>query len=511
MAEKLISFGEIIFDAQRGALSKDGKPLNVSERATALLAALIGAVGQAVSKQDLMAKAWPGMIVEEGNLTVQIAALRKVLGPTPDGLDWIITVPRVGYRLLQQQSRAPVAVEHSLLPSLAVLPFQNLSGDHEQDYFADGVVEDIITALSRFKSFAVIARNSSFSYKSSVVDARQVASDLGVRYVMEGSVRRAGERLRISCQLVDAITGLHLWAEKFDGALDDVFDFQDQITERTVTLVAPHIQTAEIERCRRERPGSVTAYDVYLQAAPKILAESVEANSEAYALLTHGLVLEPNNAFLLAYAAWTLEHRITMGWPPIGIDDRVKCAEFARRGLDHAAGDPDLMTHCAMALIQVAREYDWGMAVLRDAAKSNPNNLNVVTAAGVAHLHCGTVEDAIANFNRAMRLSPRDPFAHIANSGMAHAKMIQGRYEDALDWASRTLALNTKFDPIFWILVAANAQLGNLAEARHYLAQLEAIAPGVTIAKIRDGQPAKDPSRLAAILEGLRLAGLPEE
>ena len=199
-----------------------------------------------------------------------------------------------------------------------MLPFANLGGDPEQDYFADGVVDDIITALSRFRSFAVIARNSSFVYKGRAVDVRQVAQELGVRYVLEGSVRRAGDRLRITAQLVDGATGAHLWAEHFDGALDDVFDFQDRITESVAMLVEPQIQSAEIARSRRERPGSIAAYDIYLQALPKINDETSSENAEAHALLTEALALEPDNALLLAHTAWALAHRTAMGWPPIG-------------------------------------------------------------------------------------------------------------------------------------------------------------------------------------------------
>ena len=217
MNHNSLPFGLYSLDRGRGELRRGIELLPLSQRGIALLQALLEADGEAVSKAELMEKAWPGLIVEEGNLTVQIAALRKALGTTEDGNDWIVTVPRVGYRLLQQQSRAPAAIEHPVLPSLAVLPFQNLSGDVEQDYFADGVVEDIITALSRFKSFAVIARNSTFVYKGRAVDVREVAADLGVRCVLEGSVRRGGNRLRITAQLVEGVTNAHLWAHTFDG------------------------------------------------------------------------------------------------------------------------------------------------------------------------------------------------------------------------------------------------------------------------------------------------------
>lgn len=511
MAERRHSFGPFVLDTGRGLLQRDGKSVAVSGRALAILEALLEAEGETVPKAGLLQRGWPGTIVEEGNLTVQIAALRKALGPAPDGREWITTVPRLGYRL-PRSNGSPAEAQNDLpsKPTLAILPFAIIGSDSEQEYFADGVVEEIITALSRFRRFSVVARNSAFTYKGRVLDVRQVAKELGVRYVLEGGIRRSANRLRITTQLVDCTSGTHLWASTFDGTLDEVFDFQDRITESVATLVEPHIQAAEIERSRRERPGSVAVYDTYLSVVPKILAESEEANAEADALLARGLSIDPDNALLLAHAAWVLEHRITMGWPSLGSDDRERCYGFARRGLERAAGDPTVMAHCAMALIQVARKYDWGMAVLTAALEANPNNMQVVTAAGVANLHCGSVEDALALFHRARRLSPRDPFAHISLCGTAHAQMILGNYEEALASAAHAIAVNPNFDATYWMLIAANAHLGRMEEARRFLDELKRIAPGLTLARIQAGQPAKDPTRLAAILEGLRIAGLPE-
>ena len=391
---------------------------------------------------------------------------------------------------------------------MAVLPFANLSGDVDQDYFAVGVVDDIITALSRFTSFAVIARNSSFAYQGRAADVRQVARELGVRYVLEGSVRRVGDRLRITAQLVDGGTGAHLWAEHFDGSVADVFAFQDRITADVAMIVGPQIQLAEIERSRRERPGSIAAYDAYLQAVPKINKETAKENAEAYTLLTQALLLEPDSALLLSHAGWALGHRNSMGWPPITPDDARTCVELSRRALQRAAGDPTVLAQCGLNLLQTGKEYDLGMTILESAANANPNYQGVVITAGIAHLHCGSVEDALAYFHRAIRLSPRDPFSFVSLTGIAHAQMIRGDYEEALLWAGRSLAQHTTFDPTFWMLIAANAHLGRLEEAHRFLREFRAFAPDVTIASIRAGQPAKDPSRIAAILEGLQIAGL---
>ncbi len=503
------SFGPYLLDPDRRTLTCDGQSTEIGTRACALLVEFLKSAGQTVSKSDLMAAAWPNQAVEEGNLTVQVAGLRKLLGLGPQGLDWIVTVPRVGYRLVLQQA-PPSEARETLKPALAVLPFVNLSEDAAQDYFADGVVEDIITALSRFKSFAVIARNSSFTYKGQAVDVRQVGQDLGVRYVLEGSIRRAGDLLRISAQLVECENGQHIWAEQFDGAIEDVFDFQDRITESVASVVEPHLQKAELERSRRERPGSIAAYDLYLRALPRLYTWTAEDNASAYELLTEALVLEPDNPVFLALAAHAIGQRSISAIPPIGPDDRQICARLARRGLEHAAGDATVIAHCSMALLHNAKDYDLALVAIVSAVEANPNDLLVVSRAGIAHLHCGNIEDALACFHRAIRLSPRDPDAHISLTGIAHCQMVLGNYPEALVWAARSLTLRPNFQCTYWMLIAANAQLGRMDEARKFLAEFRKLAPGVSIASIWAGQPQKDPSRCAAILDGLRLAGLQE-
>lgn len=500
-----VAFGPFRLDLGRGALSRDGAPVPLGQRALAVLATLAETPGRTVGKEDLLARAWPGTIVEEGNLTVQIAALRKALG---DGHDWIVTVPRIGYRLAApaRGSADPAPV----IPSLAVLPFADLGADPAQGWFADGVVDDIITALGRFRSFAVVARSSSFAYKGRAADVRQVAAELGVRYVLEGTVRREGERLRISAQLVDGETGAQLWAETLDGALAEVFDFQERITAAVATVAEPRIHAAEIARSRRERPGSVTTYDLYLRALAAILSETEAGNAEAYALALEGLEREPDDSPLLTLASWALEHRTAMGWPAFGPDDRVRCGAFARAALARAGDDATLLSRCGVSLLQGAREYDWGMALLRAAVEANPNNVSVLVQAGVGHLHCGDLDEAVALARRADLLRAGDLGAHFPLCLMAHVAILRGRHQEALDLAGQAFARNPNFDPTLWMLAAANAHLGRMDDARRYAGMLQAMAPGITVARIRDGQPAKDPARLEPILAGLRLAGLPE-
>jgi adenylate cyclase len=421
------------------------------------------------------------------------------------------------YRVRSDRAKA-TALRHAVhgiqglpdKPSIAVLPFQNMSGDSEQDYFADGVVEDIITALSRFKSFAVIARNSSFVYKGRAVDVRQVAKELGVRYVLEGSVRRAGQRLRITAQLIEATSGAHLWADRFDGAVEDIFDVQDKITESVVVVIEPQIRHAEIERSRRKHPENLDAYDLYLRALSKIYTTRPEDNAEVYEQMMQAIALEPDYAPFLTNAVWALEFRTNMGWPMLTDDDRAACIDLARRALANAHGDPTVLAECGSALVSIGRDYDRGLQIISNALEANPNNQFVLICAAVNKLHCGDLEESLAHSRRAILMSPGDPMAQWPMTAIAHAHMALGNYEDARKAAELSLAVNPNFDPTYWILIASNVQLGKMDEARRWLAKFRDLAPGVTIADIKAGQPDKYPDRMAAILEGLRLAGLEE-
>ena len=395
-------------------------------------------------------------------------------------------------------------------PSVAVLPFDNMGGDSEQEYFADGVVEDIITALSRFKDFAVIARNSSFVYKGRAVDVREVSKELGVRYLLEGSVRKSGQRLRITAQLIDAATGAHLWADKFDGTLEDVFDFQDRITATVASIVEPTIRWAEIERSRRERPDSVEGYDLYLRALPMHLSQTESANAEAIALLLRAIVLEPGNPSYLVYAGNAMLHRATQGWPAIGEDDTRHGIELVERALANARDDAVVLSLVSMMLIHNLKDYDRGLELSRRAVALNPNNLTVTMFAGIVQLHLGNLDEAVAYCEHAIRLSPAVDGSYWPLTAIAHVHLIRGDYVEAIAWAKRSVSSNPSFVCTYWMLAAANAHLGRLDEAKRHLATLKRLAPESTVQLIWDGQPQKDASRLSAVLEGLRIAGLEE-
>jgi TolB-like protein len=507
-----LTFGPFQIDPARGTLLRDGQSVVVGQRGIALLLALVAAQGQPVTKAALMDQAWPDLAVEEGNLTVQIAQLRKLMGQDAEGRDWIVTVPRVGYRLVlaAPPAPAPPPAPADPRPHLAVLPFHNVGGDAELIYFADGVAADIITALSQFRSIAVVSRNSSFAFRGISRDIRETATALGAGYLLEGSVQRAGQKLRITAQLVEGASGTTLWTQRFDGALDEVFDFQDRITEAVATLVAPAIQASELALSRQRRPERVTSYDIALRAHALIDSETEPDNARALTLLEPALAAEPENGRLTGLAAWALEHRITMGWRAFGPDDVPRSVELARRAISLARGDPRVMAQCAVVLIQTGKDYVGGMAVIEEALRLNPNDLYVLCASGVMATHCGDLDLAVSYCERALRLGPNDPAMRFALTCLAHVDVLRGRYEAAIDHAMRALAINDAFDPSYWMLAAAHAHLGRMQDAQHWRAVVERLSPGVTIARILAAQPARYPDRFAAVAEGLRLAGLPE-
>jgi adenylate cyclase len=368
-------------------------------------------------------------------------------------------------------------------------------------------VDDIITALSRFRSFAVVARTSSFAYKGRAVDVREVARNLGAGYVLEGSVRKAGSQLRVNAQLVEGASGDHLWAHNFDGAVEDIFDVQDRITAGVAALVAPSIEKAEIERARRERPGSLAVHDLYLQALAKFETRSPQDNATGLELLDRAIALDPDYAPALALAAHSREHRMTMGWPAYCDDDREVALDLARRALARASDDEAILARCGMVMLLVARDFDRAVSLLERAVAINPNHQDVVLHAGIAHLVGGSLDKAMAYHLRAIDMSLNQS---TSLTGIAFINLYRDGNEEALEWATRSLAINPNFNATYWALIAANAHLGRLEEARRWLIALQAISPGVTVAGISRGFICKDPRRLETITEGLRLAGMPE-
>lgn len=479
-----LSFGPFWLDRD-GTLTRDGNTMPLGGRALALLRALAEARGRVVPKDELMARGWPGLTVDESNLAVQIAALRRALGA---GI--VVTVPRRGYRLV-----APDDAPGSDLPRVALLPFRSL-GPEEERCFSEGVAEDIIVALGRSSAFVVLSRQAA--------EAGGAAD-----YLISGSLRRAGGRLRLAARLEQA-DGSQLWARTFDGAAEEVFDMQDRVTEAVAGAVAPGIEAAEIARARTERPGSLAAYDLFLRGLAEIYAETEAANRRAVELLERAVALEPRNGVFLAHASWAYEYRTTMGWPPIGSDDRARCLAHAHAAVATGTADPRALAHSALAILQTGRDYDLGLALVRRALSAAPNSVRVLTVAAAALRHCGDLREAEALARCALALGDSDPIRHIALCLRADLALCRGDRSAAAALAVEARAMNPGFPPTLWVLVSALALDGRVADAAVALDQLRRLNSGVRLSTIRAGLPEKFPDRLDSLIAGLRLAGLPD-
>jgi adenylate cyclase len=410
-----------------------------------------------------------------------------------------------------ETARAPDAVgSGSRGASIAVLPFSNLSGDADQEYFADGMVDDIITALSRFKWLVVIARTSTFTYRGRAVDVRQIAKELGVRYVLEGSVRKADRHVRITGQLIDATTGVHLWADRFDGYLEDIFDLQDRLTESVVGVVEPQIRKAEIERARRKRPESLDGYDLFLRALPHAYAMRLDDNSKALQLLEEAMRLDPGFVPARAFAAWCYEQRLTRGWPTAREGDAAIGLMLARSVLSAETDDANAIAIAGFVVVMVGRDFDVGLAALRRAVDLNPNNTFILMNSGWANAFAGDLGEASALLSRARTLNPNDPAAFFVITGLGMVSLLSGRYGEAAELAARSAALYGEWDATYCVLCVALAHAGRIDEARAAAAKLVALLPGATISGWASKLPLSDPERVAIVKEGLRIAGLPE-
>jgi TolB-like protein/tetratricopeptide (TPR) repeat protein len=396
-------------------------------------------------------------------------------------------------------------------PSIAVLPFANMSGDPDQDYFVDGIVEEITTAISRLPWLFVIARNSSFTYKGRAVDVKQVARELGVRYVLEGSVRKAGNRIRITGQLIDTTTGAHIWADRFDGALDDIFTLQDEVASHVVGAIEPKLRQSEIERAARKRPDSLDAYDLYLRALAQFRKYTQEGMHEAIALLKRALEFDPAHAPAAAMIGWCRVFQILQGWGPVSDAEVAEGAHLTRLSIEVGKDDPDALWMAGMTISVLARDHATAASVIDRAITLNPNSAHAWNGRGWVLCFRNQPSPAIEAFERAMRLSPLDPMGYLFTGGLAFAHSEAGRYEEAIEWADRSLREQPRYIGAISAKGASCAHLGRIEEARDCLRRRLEIQPGLTIAKYKaDAAMFFPPELLAVYVEGLRKAGLPE-
>jgi TolB-like protein len=520
------TFGPFRIDISAEILFRGAEPLPVGRRAVALLRALIERPGMPVSKDALIEAAWPGLAVEESNLTVQIASLRRVLGEEPSAERWIETLPRRGYRFVglvateenADESAPPPLGTPSLAlpdkPSIAVLPFENLSGDTEQDYFADGIAEDIITGLSRFRQLFVIARNSSFIYKGSSVDVKQLGRELGVRYVLEGSVRKASNRVRITGQLIDAATGLHLWADRFDGTFGDIFDLQDYVTEAVVAAIAPKVVDAEIERSKRKPTGNLDAYDYFLRGMAEIhprgyTPRARAAAEDALRMFRKAIEIDPDFASAYGLAAWCYVRLKAIGWGARAdrLEEIAEAARLARLAVELGKDDAMALSSAAHVLAYVVGDYEASSGAIERAVALNSNLAMVWYCGGWVRLMLAQPEAAIESFARYTRLSPLDPFTPYIHAGTAFAYFCREQYEIGLSWAEKSLE-EYQVAHVFGAYAANAILAGRVKEAQAAIARWREIDPVLRVDHLKDLFPIRNYSD--KVVEALRTAGVPE-
>jgi adenylate cyclase len=393
-------------------------------------------------------------------------------------------------------------------PSIAVLPFQNMSGDAEQEYFCDGIVEDIITGLSRIRWIFVIARNSSFIYKDKTPDVRTVGRELGVRYVLEGSVRKAGDRVRITCQLVEAATGAHLWAERYDRSLDDVFALQDAITLAVVAAIEPSLRAAEIEQVKRKRPESLDAYDLVLRALPEVYTCMPPGAATGLKFLERALVLEPNYALAHGLAAWA--HEILFVRGGMREENRRGAIDHAHAAIAYGRSDPMALTFGAFSVAMVEHDQKAAFDAFEEAVKLCPSCAPAYILASAPLSFAGQAEKAIEWGERAMRLSPFDPMAYVAYHGICVGNFHLGRYEEAANAARKAVQSNPGFSFSYACLAATLAKLGRLEEAKAAVkTQLCVLQPNFSINR-QCAATGVVPVVAEPLIEALRAAGLPD-
>jgi len=404
----------------------------------------------------------------------------------------------------------PAALALPDKPSIAVLPFANMSGDAEQEYFADGMVEDIITGLSRMTWLFVIARNSSFTYKGKAVDIKQVGRELGVRYVLEGSVRKAGNRVRITGQLIDASNGAHLWADRFDGDLEDVFDLQDEVTTSVIGAIAPKLEQAEIERAKRKPTEKLAAYDYFLRGMANIYQGTKEANLAALQNFQRAIEIDSDFATAYGMCAYCYVWRKANGWMADREPETAETEQLARRAARLGADDAVALCQAGFALAFVVGALDDGVALIDRALVLNPNLATAWRFSGYVRVFLGEPELAIEHLNRAVRLSPLDPLIFIVQNGVVLAHFFAGRYDEAFSWAQKTLRQNPNYAAAIIMAAVSAALAGREDEMRKAVGRLYEIDPKSGIANFSNVWPLRRPEDLAAFEKGLRLTGLPE-
>jgi len=516
-------FDSYVLDLDRRELRRAADLVAVEPKVFDLLEYLIRNRERVVTRDDLIESIWEGRIVSESALSTRINAARTAIGDSGAEQRLIKTLPRKGIRFVgavrEELSAAAeaAAVEgpktpfaFASQPSIAVLPFANLSGDPEQDYFADGMVDEIITSLTRVQWLVVTARTSTFAFKGQNIDIRDIARRLNVRYVLEGSVRKAANRVRIIGQLIDADSGAHIWADRIEGKLDDIFDLQDRMTECVVGAIEPKLQHAEIERAKRKRPESMDAYDYYLRALPSSHRPTPDDSAEALRLLESGFSMDQNYPPANVLGAWLYFYRVAATWSASPDQDRIKAVRLARAAIDCGDGYPVVLALGGFLLASMGRDVEKGVSAINRAVEMSPNSAVVLQHAGWTLTFTGDQDRALLYLKAAIRLSPSDPLTYRALTGAAAASVLAGRFEDAATFGEEARRIFAGWGPTFRFLAAAYAQLGETQKATEALTELFRLEPSVTVSHLQSFLPYQNREQAERLWNGLLKAGMPE-
>ncbi|RWH78854.1 MAG: transcriptional regulator [Mesorhizobium sp.] len=514
-------FEDFALDGDRRELRRGNELVSVEPQVFDLLQYLIRNRERVVSKDDLVDAVWQGRIISDATLASRINAARNALGDSGDEQRLIRTILRRGFRFVGtvreevqiSEAGAIAAMEQSkpgsripARPSIAVLPFVNLSGDPDQDYFADGMVEDIITGLSRIRWLFVIARNSSFTYKGRAVDVKQVGRELGVRYVLEGSVRKVGGRVRIAGQLIDAEDGSHLWAERYDRDLTDVFALQDEITVSVVAAIEPNLRRAEIERVRRRRPDSLDAYDLLLRALSDVYTFMPQGASKGLPLLDQALAIEPTYALAHGFAAWAHQTLFIRGG--MQAEHREKAARHAHAAIEYGSGDAMALALAGFTIGLVEHDRRLADEAFAAALALSASCAFVYAFGCVPVAYGGDAARAINWGEQAMRLSPLDTMSCVPQGIIGFGNFLSGRHELAVIAGRRAVELNPGFSILHGWLAAPLARLGQLDEAKASAGRLLSLDPHFTIGRW-SAAVGIAPDILDDVTDAMRMAGLP--
>ena len=512
----VLEFGPFRLHGETGSLDRDGAPVQLGQRALALLHVLVERRDQVVSKDDLLQAAWPAQVMAESNLTVQIATLRNVLGEDEHGQRWIITVARRGYRFVGVVREIATSVDapprHAAMaptdrPSIAVLPFDNMGGDPDQGYFSDGITHDIISALSKFSGLIVIAGDSSFRYRGVGADLPRLTRELGVRYVLEGGVRRGDQLIRIGARLIDTATGGHLWAETYKRPFQDLFALQDEITERIIGLLVAHVTRAEHERSRRKSPDNLLAYDYYLRALDLARTFDHASYQACNQLLQRAIAADPDFApahselAMTSARAWS-EPRDQRFLDPATL---LLAAEAVRRALDL---DPGLATgHATLGFILFWQgKHDRAVTAVERALELNPNWAD--NRYGQVLTYAGQGERALAVLRQSVRRNPYFPAFWLGSIG--HAYLILRRHREALEVLLESVGQAPRYWPGLGWLAVTCAHLGLMKEAKTAIDSIRSIEPTITVSIWGRMISYRNETDLAHVIDGLRMAGMTE-